>query len=366
MIINEISLRYYRNIEQLQLSFHPKINILIGNNGQGKTNLVEAIYTFVYLKSFRNSTLSDLVLFEKEGFQNQMVYERSDGLHDLKYMYAKNKSSVYKDHIEVKKKSDFIGQLNAVIFVPEDLLMLKLSPQIRRSFIDLALSQVDREYLIHLTYYQKVMKQRNKYLKSNIKQDDAYLKVLNQYLYTYGCSIFQKRQLFIEKIKREMNQIYAFLTDERETFNIEYANHYDYSEGETQFYEKMDESFERDYLKKETRLGIHRDDLHFFVNGIDAKKFASQGQQRTIVLALKLALVQYIFKIKGEYPILILDDVFSEIDIERKSKLLMYIENKVQTFITTTDFEYLKTNLDRNNYTKFYVSSGNITKEELQ
>lgn len=366
MIVSEIQLRYYRNIEKLNLSFHPKINIFIGNNGQGKTNLVESIYTFVYLKSFRNQSLGDLVNFNSDGFNNQMIYQSQDGIHDLKYTYSKNKSNVYKDHIEIKKKSDFIGQLNAVVFVPEDLLMLKLSPQVRRNFIDLALSQVDNEYLIHLTYYQKVMKQRNKYLKGNIKSDDAYLQVLNQYLYTYGSSIFTKRKQFIEQIKIEMKSIFSFLTDDKETFDIEYASHYDYSSGEQIFNEKMDESFERDFLKKETRLGVHRDDLHFLINNIDAKKFASQGQQRTITLALKLALVQYINSVKGEYPILILDDVFSEIDMDRKGKLLTYIENKVQTFITTTDFDYLKTNLKRNNYIKFYVSNGNIMKEELQ
>lgn len=366
MIVSDIELRQYRNINHLNLTFHPKINILIGDNGQGKTNLVEAIYTFVYLKSFRNQALSDLVGFSFDGFQNKMVYQNQDGIHDLKYIYAKNKSTVYKDHIEMKKKSDFIGQLNAVVFVPEDLLMLKLSPQVRRNFIDLALSQVDKEYLLHLTYYQKVIKQRNKYLKGQIKSDDPYLHVLNQYLYTYGASIFKKRSQFIEQIKEEMQSIFTFLTDDKETFNIEYAYHYDYREGENHFYEKMNENFERDFMKKETRLGIHRDDLQFFVNDIDAKKFASQGQQRTITLALKLALVQYIYHVKGEYPILILDDVFSEIDMKRKGKLLTYIENKVQTFITTTDFEYLKANLNRDNYMKFYVSRGNITKEELQ
>ncbi|MGL4662101.1 MAG: DNA replication/repair protein RecF [Culicoidibacterales bacterium] len=366
MKISEIELRYYRNIEHLNLSFHPKINIFIGNNGQGKTNLVESIYTFVYLKSFRNQSLADLVTFNQESFQNKMVYKNKDGLHDLKYIYHKNKSSVYKDHIEIKKKSDFIGQLNAVIFVPEDLLMLKLSPQVRRSFIDLALSQVDKEYLIHLTYYQKVIKQRNKYLKNNISSDDAYLHVLNQYLYTYGSSIFQKREQFVQKLKSEMESIFSFLTNNKETFNIEYSYHYNYSEGPELFDLKMKENFERDSIKKETRLGIHRDDLQFFVNDIDAKKFASQGQQRTIILALKLALVEYIYHVKGEYPILILDDVFSEIDMDRKGKLLAYIENKVQTFITTTDFEYLKSNLNRENYMKFYVSEGNITEEELQ
>ena len=128
----------------------------------------------------------------------------------------------------------------------------------------------------------------------------------------------------------------------------------------------MEINFERDFLKKETRIGIHRDDLQFTINEIDAKKFASQGQQRTIILALKLALVEYIYNVKDEYPILILDDVFSEIDMYRKGKVLNYIENKVQTFITTTDFEYLKENLNDNNYTKFWVSKGSIKKEELQ
>lgn len=364
MIVSEIKLRNYRNIEQLHLTFHPKINVLIGNNGQGKTNLVESIYTFVYLKSFRNQSLGDLVYFDSDGFNNEMIYHSDNGIHDLKYTFIKNKSNVYKDHIEIKKKSDFIGQLNAVVFVPEDLLMLKLSPQVRRSFIDLALSQVDRQYLIDLTYYQKIMKQRNKYLKSNIQKDDAYLKVLNEYLYNYGVNIFKKRKLFLKNLKKEMDHIFPFLTDNKETFDIDYLYHYDYSSGIGMFMDKMSENFERDFMKKETRLGIHRDDIQILVNGIDAKKFASQGQQRTIILSLKLALVQYIFHEKKEYPILILDDVFSEIDMERKAKLLEYIENRVQTFITTTDFEYLKQNLKVENYIKFNVTQGHITKEE--
>lgn len=364
MIVSEIKLNYYRNIEKLHLSFHPKINILIGNNGQGKTNLVESIYTFVYLKSFRNQALGDLVHFESDGFNNEMVYQSLDGIHDLQYKYLKNKSTVFKDHIEIKKKSEFIGQLNAVIFVPEDLLMLKLSPQVRRNFIDLALSQVDKQYLLDLTYYQKLIKQRNKYLKSSIKKDDPYLKVLNQHLFHFGSNIFEKRKSFIAKLKAEMESIFPFLTDHKETFDLEYTYHYDYQTGIESFMEKMDENFERDFMKKETRLGIHRDDIQILVNGIDAKKFASQGQQRTIVLSLKLALVEYIFHVKQDYPILILDDVFSEIDIERKAKLLTYIENRVQTFITTTDFEYLKQNLNEENYTKFNVSKGHIMKEE--
>lgn len=362
MHISELNVNQFRNLQRQTITFNPFLNVFVGKNAQGKTNIAENIFIHVFLKSFRNNKLSDLIHYNEEFATSEIHFNNNDGFQNLKVVISKSKTKTFKNDVEIIKKLDFIGNLNVVIFIPDDLFMLKLSPSIRRNFIDLSISQVDSEYASFLNKYQKIMKQRNTYMKTNITNNDKYLIFINENLYHFGKLINNKRIDFINFLNIKGAEIFNKLTDNKEILNIKHENNISYDDFDF-FMNALSVTFESDYLKKETKLGIHRDDLQFLINDVDAKKFASQGQQRTIILALKLALIEYIFEKRGEYPVLILDDVFSEIDIDRKNMLLHYLSNKVQTFITTTDFKYLEQFLQKNEYKVFNVENGRIKED---
>lgn len=348
MYISKLQLKNYRNYEALELYFDQNINVIIGENAQGKTNILEALYLLAFTKSFRTSNDKELIKFDAEFAKvtAKLVKANQKPL-PLELIYHQQGKKVKINHLEKQRMSQFIGMLNVVIFAPEDLMLVKGAPQIRRRFIDMELGQIEPMYIYHLSQYQKVLKQRNHYLKQlNLKQTDiAFLSVLTDQLIQHSVYILKKRFFFLSLLKKWAIPIHHEISRGLETLDIKYHSSIDVTEkdDEETIHHKLIKAFEKNERNEvhrgTTLVGPHRDDLNFFINDKEVKLYGSQGQQRTTALSLKLAEIDLIYDQMQDYPILLLDDVLSELDDHRQSHLLSAIEGKVQTFVTTTSVD---------------------------
>ncbi|MDF0479837.1 DNA replication/repair protein RecF [Vagococcus sp. PNs007] len=355
MRVTSIQLENYRNYEKLSLEFSRDLVIFLGENAQGKTNLLESIYVLAMTRSHRTTTEKELIQWDKDYARLLSYVEKKNHDVSLEMAISKKGKKTKVNHIEQKKLSDYIGELNVVLFAPEDLFLIKGAPQIRRRFVDMELGQIDPIYLHHLTTYQKILKQRNKYLKQlgfkGNKEGDDYLDVLSEQLASAGSKVIFSRYRFIEKLEKWAHSIHQGITDGRETLKMKYDSSISVRENMTQveiesiFLSELMKSKLKELHKQTTLFGPHRDDLLFYINGQDVQTYGSQGQQRTAALSLKLAEIELINFEIGEYPILLLDDVMSELDDERQIHLLKTIEGKVQTFVTTTTLKHLENRL---------------------
>jgi DNA replication and repair protein RecF len=345
MFIKELHLKNYRNYDSLMATFDHKINVIIGENAQGKTNLLEAIYLLAFTKSYRTANDRELIRFQQEFAKvNGLLMKKENQSIPLELIYHNQGKKAKVNHLEQGRLSEYIGTLNVVMFAPEDLALIKGSPQIRRRFIDMELGQIEPLYLYHLGQYQKVLKQRNHLLKQlQHKQSDAiFLHVLTEQLIQHAAVILEKRFFFVHLLKKWAIPLHLKISRDQEFLNMIYAPSVEVSEDDTEA--KLIEKLETAYAKNEqneihrgtTLIGPHRDDLLFFINDKEVKLFGSQGQQRTTALSLKLAEIDLIYEQIKEYPVLLLDDVLSELDDFRQSHLLSAIQGKVQTFVTTT------------------------------
>ncbi len=373
MHLTEIKLQNFRNYETQKLSFSPSINVLIGENAQGKTNLLESIYFLAMSRSHRTTRDRELIGWEKDFAKVQGQLEKKTHSLPLEIILSKSGKTAKFNHLEQKKLSDYIGQLNVILFAPEDLSLVKGSPSIRRKFIDMELGQMNKIYLHHLSQYQQLLKQRNKFLKqARYKKDfdQMYLDVLTEQLAVEGAEVLFYRFEFIEKLNKWAQEVQQDISNSKESLVIKYTNSIDLDEKLSiqQIYDSLIESYQQ-VQKQEidqgtTTIGPHRDDLVFFVNDRNVQTYGSQGQQRTTALSLKLAEIELMHEVTGEYPILLLDDVLSELDDKRQTHLLESIQNKVQTFITTTSLDGIQMELLEDPLI-FYVKNGTIeTKEE--
>lgn len=337
MHIKNLELKDYRNYVKLSIEFHNGINILYGDNAQGKTNILESIYLCGTTKSHKGSKEKDIIMFNQNESHIRMLVDCDDILHKVDMHLKKNKSKgVAIDGIPIKKSSELFGVLNIVFFSPEDLSIIKNGPGDRRRFIDLELCQLDKIYLYNLSKYNKIIDQRNNLLKQ-ISFNRNLLDTLNIWdiqLVEYGIKIIERRQLFIQQLNEIVYHIHKKLTGNNENLIIKYEPNISRED----FMNKLGQSLERDIITKATNIGPHRDDINFFINDIDMRKYGSQGQQRTVALSLKLSEIQLVKKITGHYPILLLDDVLSELDRKRQNYLLSSISN-IQTIITCTGLE---------------------------
>lgn len=348
MFVESITLKNYRNYEHLTLTFDKKINVIIGENAQGKTNLMEAIYVLAFTKSYRTSRDKELIRWDEEyGKIEGRIFKRNRYF-PLEVLFTTKGKKAKFNHIEQRKLSDYIGSLNVVMFAPEDLNLVKGSPQERRRFIDMEIGQIQPIYIYHLNQYQKILKERNALLKElqrHRQTDLTMLSIYTEKLIEHAQIIVEKRFLFLEKLRKWASQIHKGISRGLEDLVIEYESRVDVSE--TMDSEKIglvyEEHFQRIQEKEiergTTLIGPHRDDLIFYVNGKNVQHFGSQGQQRTTALSLKLAEIELIYEETGEYPVLLLDDVLSELDDHRQSHLLNTIQGKVQTFVTTTSVD---------------------------
>lgn len=371
MHIKQLSLRNFRNYEEAQLNFNHKINVLIGENAQGKTNFMEAIYVLALARSYRTPRERELILWDQEFAKVEGEVFTRNRLLPLEMVITKKGKKAKLNRIEQRRLSDYVGSLNVVMFAPEDLSLIKGSPSIRRRFINIELGQIQPSYIYHLGQYQKVLQQRNHFLKEmpyQNKADDTMLDVLTEQLIDHAALLLERRFIFLERLQKWAKDIHYQISRQAENLEIVYNPTIDVSEGANK--EKIKDIYtksfqhvkEREIKRGLTLIGPHRDDFTFYINNKDVQKYGSQGQQRTTALSVKLAEIELIHAEIGEYPILLLDDVLSELDHYRQSHLLNAIEGKVQTFVSTTSIE----GIDHETLKKaefFRVESG-VIKEE--
>lgn len=354
MFLKNITLTNFRNYEHINLSFDKKLNIFYGNNAQGKTNLLESIYFLCLINSTR---IKDNLCLIKDD-KNFMIIEGNiyfKNLYSNLYllMDSNNKKILKKDDNKISKISGFINNLKIILFTPDDLFLIKDSKEVRRKYFNLEISQINKKYYEVLLEYNKLLKERNfllKELHNNKTVDLDYFEILTNSIVEKNLIIMKNRNIYISKINEIIENIYSDLANIR-GFNIEYIPSIkidfklDNKENIFLLKKYLKNNYFLEIKSGKTLFGVNYDDYEFKINNNNIKNFGSQGQQRMAILALKLSEMEIFKKYCGEYPILLLDDVFSELDDMKKNNLLKYIINNTQTFITTTNLENLNKEL---------------------
>jgi len=367
--VRSVSLRNYRNYKEIRVVFDPHLNILVGGNAQGKTNILEAIFYAATGKSHRTNFDSELILWGENVFRIDLNGEKRSSEIRIEIQVNSDGKKLLKVNNQHKKKlSELIGSLNVVLFSPEDLMLVKGSPSIRRRFLDIEISQVSPFYCHSLSNYNRVIAQRNNLLKAirENKESEEMLDVWDFQLAEYGTYIFKKREEVLESVVPLAQSIHSKITEGRENLTISYVPSVDVKKSGQQmplediFIKKLRDSRKTDIIKGITMIGPHRDDISIKIQGNVVKSFGSQGQQRTCALSLKLSEIEFMKRQTGEYPVLLLDDVMSELDTDRRKYLLEVVNDRVQTFVTTTGTEELFLPV-KNNGRVFEVKNGNIT-----
>ncbi len=360
MIIKKLELKDYRNYESLNIEFNEGTNILYGDNAQGKTNILEAIYVVATTKSHKASKDMDIINFKKEEAHIRTYFEKDDVQTRIDMHLRKNKTKgIAIDGQKIKKAADLLGLCNVVFFSPEDLCIIKNGPAERRRFVDMELCQLDSFYLYNLNHYNKIVNQRNKLLKDmymNPELKDT-LNIWDSQLVSFGSKIIERRKSFVEQLNDIIYEIHEKLSGGKEKIHISYEPDVTIESFESKLFQNQ----ERDIKLKMTSVGPHRDDIAFLNSDIDIRKFGSQGQQRTVALSLKLAELELVKKISKDTPILLLDDVLSELDSNRQNYLLNSIGD-IQTIITCTGLEEFVNNRFEINKI-FKVENGVVTSE---
>lgn len=374
MNIERLQLTHYRNYESLTLDFSPKINVFIGENAQGKTNVMESIYVLAMAKSHRTSNDKELIRWDADYGKIEGVVQKRYGSLPIELTVSKKGKKGKINHLEQTKLSNYIGQMNVVMFAPEDLNVVKGSPQIRRRFIDMEIGQISPVYLHDLLTFQKILKQRNHLLKNNQGRsslNDVMFDVYTEQYIHAAVQIIRKRFQFMELLQEWAEPIHAGISRGLETLVIKYRPvtgmdaSWTAEEMANYLEKKLAEVKQRELERGVTLIGPHRDDLQFLVNGYDVQTYGSQGQQRTTALSLKLAEIELIKQETKEAPILLLDDVLSELDDYRQSHLLNTIQGEVQTFVTTTSVDGIH-HETMEHARMFHVKQGAIDQVETQ
>jgi len=345
--VKELTLRQYRNYEQMKLEFHPGIHLFIGDNAQGKTNILESLYVLALVKSHRTSKDKELISWNHDFATIHGVVDKKYGSIPLELQITNKGKKAKANFIEQRRLSDYIGLLNVVMFAPEDLELVKGSPQVRRRFIDMEIGQVSSTYLYYLSHYHKLLVQRNALLKDWAKrvENRPMVDIFTQQLIEAAAKVLVKRSTFIDQLEKWAAPIHERISNGREQLKLQYiySTPLEKSYKEQEIIEALTDKFNKIREQEESRgstlIGPHRDDLQLIVNDKNVQQFGSQGQQRTTALSLKLAEIELIHAEIGEYPILLLDDVLSELDNHRRSHLIKAIQNRVQTFVTNTSVE---------------------------
>ena len=360
MIIKSLELQNFRNYEDLKIDFSSGTNILYGLNAQGKTNILEAIYLSATTKSHKNSKDKEIIKFEKEESHIKTIISKDEVEEKIDMHLRKSKSKgIAINNKKIKKASELLGLLNVVLFSPEDLGIIKNGPSERRRFIDMELCQLDNFYLYNLNNYNKIVNQRNKLLKDFYLNPDLKetLSIWDSQLVSYGSKIIERRRNFIVQLNTIIEEIHSKLTGNVEKLNIKYEP----DVSEEKYEKELKTNQLRDIKLKQTTVGPHRDDFSFIINDNDVRKYGSQGQQRTAALSLKLAEIELVKKTIKDTPVLLLDDVLSELDSNRQNYLLNNIRD-IQTIITCTGLdEFINNRFEINKI--FQISNGTIVKD---
>ena len=364
MFLDKISLVNFRNYSNLELNFEKNINIFIGNNAQGKTNILESIYVLSISKSHRCN--KDLFLIKNDCLFTKIkgIVNNEDYSNEYEILINKNGKRVSINNNPLKKVSEYVSKINTIMFCPDDLEIIKGTPSNRRSFLNTSLGQFYSDYLIKLTRYNKILKNRNEYLKNTDKIDHTYFDILTDELIDLNIEIYKYRIDFINKLNHYIVDIYKSITG-KDNIKIKYDsfidNHIDDIKGELQ--DKFARVFESEYIQKTTFIGIHKDDFSLYIDDVKINNFGSQGQHRISILCLKLAEIEIYRKEYNKKPILLLDDIFSELDKDKKINIIKYIKSDLQVFITSTDLANIDKKIVKD-ADIFYVEDGKVNKGE--
>lgn len=345
MYLKTLELHNFRNYADLVVEFGSGINVLLGENAQGKTNLLESIYFLALTRSHRTNSDRDLISWRTKAARVSGSVQKEHTVTPLEINLSSKGKNAKVNHLERSRLSQYVGQLNVILFAPEDLSIVKGSPAVRRKFIDMEFGQMSSKYLYNSAQYRSVLKQRNQYIKQlqfNPKGDQVYLDVLSDQLAAHGAEIIFQRIQFLKKLEKWSQEVHKEISQGKEKLSFQYVSPISSDQADTteKIYAALQALFQKQREKElqqgKTLVGPHLDDVRFMVNDKNVSTFGSQGQQRTTALSVKLAEIDLMKEETGEYPVLLLDDVLSELDDSRQTHLLTAIQNKVQTFITTT------------------------------
>ena len=353
MLITNLKLQNFRNYDNLNIKFNKDINVIYGDNAQGKTNILESIFLTSIGKSFRTNKDKELIKFGEEFSKVEVEFSKSDRQGSIRIEIA-DKKNIFVNGVKIKKLSELLGNMNVVIFTPDDINILKDGPAQRRRFLDIFISQLRPNYVYCLNMYLKALEQRNNYLKQ-IKfenKSEDFLDIWDEKIADYAEKVFKYRFEFIEKIKNKIKSVHNIITENNEDISIEYVSDFVNKED---FLKKLKNNRKLDVLKGYSTKGIHRDDFNIYINENLVNIYGSQGQHRTAILSLKMSELKVIYDEIGENPILLLDDFMSELDEKRRNNFLRNI-NDTQVLVTCTD----KFMLEKNNFNLYNVKKGKI------
>ncbi len=355
MWISKIKINNFRNYNLQEINLEKNINVFYGENAQGKTNIIESIFLCSMGRSFRTNKDKEMIKLNSENAIIEIEYQKTDRDGKIKIELG-NRKNVYINGIKIKKLSELLGNVNVVIFTPDDINILKGGPQNRRKFLDIMISQLKPNYMHNLNLYLKTLEQRNNYLRQirEENKDENLLEIWDEKLAEYAVTISKYRNEYMEKIQEKIEKIHNEITDDKEEIKIEYITECDNKEN---FLNLLKSRRKLDIIKGFTTKGVHRDDFVIYINKKRLDIYGSQGQHRTAILSLKLSELNIIEEEIGEYPILLLDDFMSELDQKRRNHFLEKIDN-TQVIITCTD----KIDIENKNILIYNVKDGNVFK----
>jgi len=367
--IEHLKLTNFRNYDSLELDFNKNINIFIGNNGQGKTNILESIYVLSLTKSNRYGFDSDLIKFQEEVAKVEGTIRDDTLIKKQEVLITKFKKQLSINGKEIRKTRDYISNFCVISFTPNDLEIIKGSPSVRRNLLNIDISQLYNNYINYLNEYNSIIKIRNDYLKKlnlNGNSDYRYLDIINEKLIEKADKIYSYRFTFLEKINKYLPNVYKKITG-LDGLIIQYDNSlglekYDSDTIKKKFGDKFKRNLHHELMQGITLTGPHRDDFLFSLDGMDMKNYASQGQQRMAIIAFKICEL-FIFKdILDSYPVLLLDDIFSEIDTKKRNKIIKFLKSDIQTIITTTDINDINDDLLKD-ASIYMINNNKVTKK---
>ena len=374
MFLRKLELNNFRNISKIDFEFNKNINIFIGNNAQGKTNVLESIYFLTLFLAITRShrTHNELNLIKNDALYTKVsgtFFDDSKNTHMLSILLNEKGKKVSVDNIMQKKISNYLSRLNVIMFCPDDLEIIKGTPATRRKFLNIELSQFKKDYVFQLKEYNQVLKQRNEYLKqkNNAKFDKTYFSILTEKLVIKNIELVKIRYDFINKINNYLKDVFDKIAGfgNLEIKYKSFIHEQDLNKADLKDFiiNKYNSMFMNELLQKTTLLGCHKDDFKMYLNDLDVTEFSSQGQQRLSILSLKLAEIEVFVKEKHTKPIILLDDIFSELDEIKKNNIIDYFKEDIQIFITTTDIKDINDELKAKSDI-YVVDNGNFDKEE--
>lgn len=340
MKIDSLKLLNFRSYSSIILDFNPNLNIIYGMNGSGKTNIVEAIYSLSLTKSFRTNNDGLMIMNNKNVSKVEAFISNKGEVTNYQLIFQNHEKKVKINNIKVNKINDYISNMFMILFNPDDLRIIKDAPALRRKLLNIELSQLNHNYVLYLNGYNKLLKQRNIYLKEmyiNGTLSRDYLDIMTEKLVDYGLKIFEIRNTFINEVKKSINDMYLKIFGYG---NLKVGYVSDYNDTKENILKKYKNNLKKDLFLGKTSIGIHHDDLIFKLDDFLLKECGSEGQQKNVIIAFRLSEIEIVKKIKGYYPILIFDDLSSELDKNKINNILKLLDDKVQTFITTTNIDY--------------------------